>query len=106
MDNLAPLYKIAAINVNSITSLSRKLNLEMFLKQNNIDICLLSETKTYKSETIEITNYMTLINNRNENRPRGGGTAILIKKGINFSEVLHPTSLHNKVVEYTIANCY
>lgn len=96
-------YKIVAINVNSITSVYKKMNLENFLQQNNIDICLLTETKMNETHSLEIPNYTSFVNNRKNKRARDGGTAILVKeKKMDAIETQLPLSTTNKIIEHTI----
>jgi exonuclease III len=56
----------------------RNLDLEHFLNQHGVDICLLSETFLNRGQAFRLTNYAY---HRTENNS-GGGTAILVRRGI------------------------
>lgn len=56
-----------------------------------------------ESHSLAIPKYNTINNNRQNKRARGGGTAILLKKGIYFTEVRHPPCTNFKLLEFTIA---
>jgi exonuclease III len=58
---------------------SRKQKLDHFLGQHGIDICLLTETHLRSKEVFRLANYVCHLNDR---LTEGGGTAILVWRGI------------------------
>ncbi|XP_015437834.1 PREDICTED: uncharacterized protein LOC107192981 [Dufourea novaeangliae] len=93
--------KVAAINVNSIISNSRRLDLLKFLQEYSHDALLISETKLNARYKISFKNYHVLRTDR-PNAKQGGGTAIIIKRNIPFERISYPTSMVNEILEYTI----
>lgn len=92
---------IIAINVNSIISLQRRLNLKDLVEEHDPDFVLLSETKLSNKYKINIENYSCARDDR-PNSIQGGGTAALIKNKIKFQHI-HPACLVNaKCLEATI----
>jgi exonuclease III len=76
----------------------KKLELEQFLSQHGVDICLLNETHLELGRAIRFANYVC---HRTDRRTRGGGTAILVHRGIDhyavpFSGLQHleATAIH------------
>jgi hypothetical protein len=57
----------------------RKLELEHFLNHHGIDICLLSETFLNPVQVFRLANYIC---HRTDRPTHGGGTAILVRRGI------------------------
>ena len=57
----------------------RKLELEHFLSQHGVDICFLSETFLNPRQAFRLANYVC---HRKERPTAGGGTAILVRRGI------------------------
>lgn len=103
MDNTTLLsLKIAAVNANSIASTQKQADVHHFLAEMALDILLISETKLNSSHRINFAGYNTVRNDRNVTGARGGGTAILVKENINFSEVHYPNSKDKQILEYTI----
>lgn len=80
IDNL----KVITLNINSIYSIKKRAELKQFLNENNPHILLLSETKINSSIKIYFKGYNCIRTDRENNR--GGGTAILIKRNITFSQ--------------------
>lgn len=78
-------FKIIHINVNSIIRLSRRHELCNFLDINKPDFVLLNETKLNAKHKINFQNYETIRRDR-PNSVRGGGVAILVRKGIKHRE--------------------
>jgi hypothetical protein len=64
----------------------RKLELEHFLSQHRVDICLLSETLLNPGQAFQLANYVC---HRTDRPTEGGGTAILVRHGIAH----HPVSV-------------
>ncbi|KAI4474387.1 hypothetical protein M0804_014885 [Polistes exclamans] len=93
--------KIAAINVNSFVSLSKRLDLLNFIKTNNLEIILVDETKLNKKHKIQFKDY-NIIRSDRSNGSRGGGMAIIIKCKIQHETIFFPTSRNNTILEYTI----
>ena len=77
--------KIIHINVNSIISISRRYELQTFLKLHDPDIVLLNETKLNKLHKVYFNNYNMIRNDRKDAK-QGGGTAILIKDIIKYEK--------------------
>jgi len=70
--------RLACWNADGIRG--RKLELEYFLSEHGIDIHLLSETQLEPTrEALRWTNYVCHLTDR---PTRGGGTAILVRRGI------------------------
>lgn len=92
--------KIISINVNSIVTNQRRLSLANMLKANNPDIVFLSETKLKVNHVINFQEYIMIRNDR-KNR-MGGGTAILIKRNIEFKKVNIQLQQCESLIEYTI----
>ena len=106
METIAPcnenkekkILKILAINVNSIISLYRRNNLNIFLKKQSPDILAISETKLNKNHKLFFENYCIFRNDRE--KKEGGGTALLIKKNICCKKISTPSNL--EVIETTM----
>ncbi|CAG5093147.1 Protein of unknown function [Cotesia congregata] len=94
------IIRFSAINVNSLEANKRKLDMEEFVKNNQIDIALISETKLHSEHKLSFNDY-NLIRTDRPNAKNGGGTAILINKKLSFTPISYPNSLSNKVIEYT-----
>jgi hypothetical protein len=76
----------------------RKLEMEHFLSEHSIDICLLNEMLLKSDRALSFANYVC---RRTNNPTRGGGTAILVRGGIDHYAVpvsglqlLEPTTMH------------
>ena len=65
----------------------RKLELEHFLSQHGVDICLLSETFLNSGQAFRLANY---VYHRTDRSTAGGGTAILVRRGITHHSVTVP----------------
>lgn len=91
-------YKIIMMNVNSIISNYKRSQLLELINSKKPDIVLINETKLNKRHTLYFKNY-DIVRNDRESGTKGGGTAIIIKKGIKFSH-LHFVQ-HNKILENT-----
>ena len=80
----------------------RKLELEHFLSQHGVDICLLSETLLKPEQTFRLANYVCHCIDR---RTLGGGTAILVCRGIVHHSVPVPglTHLEATAIQVTFA---
>lgn len=82
--NITPkTLNVIQINENSIIKLSRRYDLVKFLSLHNPDFVMLNETKLNPKHNINFDNYNFVRKDR-LGAARGGGTAILIKKGIKF----------------------
>ncbi|XP_015435693.1 PREDICTED: uncharacterized protein LOC107191219 [Dufourea novaeangliae] len=104
MNNSVPTnnhIRIAAINVNSIIANYRRLELLQFLETYKHDFVFLSETKLNANHKMSFTDN-NLIRTDRANAIQGGGTAILVKKGIEYEIVNFPASINNEILEYTI----
>jgi hypothetical protein len=69
----------------------RKLELEHFLSQHGVDICLLSETRLNSNQAFRLANYVC---HRTDRPTAGGGTAILVRRGIVHHSVPVPGLTH------------
>lgn len=78
--------KILQWNCRSI--LSNKGSFELYICENNIDICLLSETWLNKHHNFKISGYNIFRNDRIDRK--GGGVAIVLKKTIAFKSIIIP----------------
>jgi len=79
-----------------------KLQLEQFLSQHGVDICLLCETFLKPHEALRLANYVC----HHTDRPTtGGGTAILVRRGIVQNSLPVPGLTHLEVtaVQVTLA---
>lgn len=92
---------ITAINVNSLVTIQKRYDLLELARTTNSDIVLISETKLNASHQFNPADY-NLIKTDRPAATAGGGTAILIKNNINYKRIRHPSSLSNKLMEYTI----
>lgn len=75
--------KIVTWNTNGI--LNRKLELEAFLLEQKIDICLISETHMTKTSTLKLRGYKIYSTIHPDNLAKGG-CAIIIKENIKHNE--------------------
>lgn len=78
------LLKIALWNANGLSQ--HKLEVQAFLKEQNIDIMLVSETHFTNKSFFNIKNY-TIYDTKQPNGKACGGTAVLIKRGIRHYEL-------------------
>lgn len=97
MNNL----KIIALNVNSIVSIHRRLNLLKFLNKHNPDIMLLSETKLKAKHYIEFEQYHVVRQDRQHTK-QGGGTAILVHNKFKYQHITIDKLLYSAGLETTI----
>jgi hypothetical protein len=63
----------------------RKLELDHFLRQHGIDMCLLTETHLRSGEAFRMANYVC---HRTDRLTEGGVTATLVRRGIHHYAVL------------------
>jgi hypothetical protein len=92
--------RLACWNANGVRG--RKQELDHFLGQHGIDICLLTETHLRSGEVFRLANYVC---HRNDRLTQGGGTAILVRRGIDHHAVpiqglqhLEATAIQGKLV--------
>lgn len=83
--------KVIQLNINSIISLAKRTEFEIFIKQNTPHIVLLSETKLNKVHKLNINGYTTLRNDRTKNK--GGGTAILYTENLKCEQIQTPKNI-------------
>ena len=93
--------KIISVNTNSIISNKKRDELLTFIKKQNPEILLLSETKLNKNHKISFKDY-NIIRTDRHNATQGGGTAIVIKKNIKYEIIESPSSKLNQILEYSI----
>jgi endonuclease/exonuclease/phosphatase family metal-dependent hydrolase len=81
---------------------ARKLELEHFLSQHGVDICLLMETFLNPGQALRLANYVCY---RTDRPTAGGGTAILVRRCIVHHSVPIPglTHLEATAVQVTLA---
>ncbi|KAL3267675.1 hypothetical protein HHI36_024319 [Cryptolaemus montrouzieri] len=75
--------KLAFWNANSL--INKKQELTIFLEGNRIDIMLINETYLKTTKDFKIRNYTVYRRDREEGK--GGGTAILVKRGLEHGEL-------------------
>jgi hypothetical protein len=75
----------------------RKLELEHFLSQHGVDICLLSEAFLHPDQAFRLTNYVC---HRTERTTAGGGRAILVHHSVPLPSL---TYLEATAVQVTLA---
>lgn len=92
--------RIATWNANGIKN--KKHELEAFLKMQNIDVCLISETHSTRQSYLKIQGYQLYETIHPDNQARGG-TAVIIKNYIKHHECQHYQSPETQltVVEIT-----
>ena len=78
---------IAHINIRSC--INKNLELQLFLKENNIDILTLNETRLKPNKKFEIPNYVVLRKDRA--KKKGGGVTVILRKDIKFEPLTIPT---------------
>lgn len=109
MDNI---LEVAIWNANGL--LQHFAELEVFLKKENIDICLISETHFTNQSFIKISNYDAYHTPHPAGRARGG-TAILIRNNIEHYEKskickeemqVTTVNIHMKKKDFSIAAIY
>lgn len=94
---------VVALNVNSIYTIQRRGTLFDFLAEHKPDLLLVSETKLRPENNLCFPGYSFVRNDRKNSGDRSaGGTGILIKSHIQFSQVLIPDILNFQHVESTI----
>ena len=95
--------KISQLNINGYKS--KKQELKTYLIENKTDILCLNETKLIKNETINIPNYIPIMNNRLNRRTVrsfGGGTAILIRDDIAFDSIRKYQIGKHEIISLTV----
>ena len=93
--------RLACWNAEGVRGM--KLELEHFLSQHGVDICLLSETFLNPGQAFRFANYVC---HRTDRLTAGGGTAILDRRGIVHHSVPVPglTHLEATAVQVTLAD--
>jgi hypothetical protein len=81
--------RLACWNADGIRS--RKLELEHFLGQDDVDICLLSKTFLNPGQAFRLANYVC---HRTDRPTMGGSTAILVRRGVVHHSVPVPGLTH------------
>jgi len=81
--------RLTCWNVDGVRG--RKLELEHFLSQHVVDICLLIETFLNPGQGFHLANYVC---HRTDRPSTGGGTAILVRRGIVHHSVPVPGLTH------------
>lgn len=93
--------KIASLNINSLISNQKRNEILNFSEDHNPDLMLISETKLKQQHKISFKEYNIIRNDRTFNT--GGGTAILVKKSINFETINIPPLIAPVIETTTIA---
>lgn len=102
--NNTSLINCYAINVNSLIHMKKRYDLQVFLNGNDIDIAMISETKLSEKHKLKLLNHNTFRTNRKSLiAAKGGGTALIINKIINATQLTQPHYLKLKCLEYTAA---
>jgi hypothetical protein len=83
--------RLACWNADGVRG--RKLEPEHFLSQHGVDICLLIETFLNSVQAFRLANYVC---HRTDRPTAGGGTAILVRRGIVHHSVPVPGLTHLK----------
>ena len=60
--------RIVAYNINSLYSLEKRTSFNLFLKKNNPDIALISETNVTQRNNIDFANYKTFRTDKSEGK--------------------------------------
>jgi len=79
----------------------RKIELEHFLNQYGVDICLLSEKFINHGQALRLANYVC---HRTDRPKAGGGTAILVSRGIAHHSVPIPGLTHLEATAIQVTN--
>jgi hypothetical protein len=92
--------RLACWNADGVRG--RKLELEHFLGQHGVDICLLSGTFLNPGQAFRLANYVC---QRTDRPTAGGGTAILVPRGITHHPVPVPvlTQLEATAIQVVLA---
>lgn len=94
--------KVIALNVNSIIKITRRHNLNNFIKKNHPDFMLISETKLNENHKVSFSNYNVYRNDRLIDS--GGGTAIICKNVYKVEQMPHDNNI--KSLEYTMVKVF
>jgi hypothetical protein len=81
-ENVAKALRLACWIADGLRG--RKLELEHFLCQHGVDICLFTETHLKVRDVFRLANYVC---HRRDRPTEGGGTAILVRRGIDHYAV-------------------
>jgi hypothetical protein len=81
--------RLACWNANGVRG--RKLELEHFLSQHGVDICLLCKTRPNSNQAFRLANYVC---HRTDRPTAEGGIAILVRRGIVHHSVHVPSLTH------------
>ena len=87
--------RVASWNAEEVRG--SKLELEHFLSQHGVDICLLSETLLTPGEAFRLAHYVCL---RKDRPTGGGGTAILVRRGIVHHSIPVPGLTHLRLLPF------
>lgn len=94
--------KVTALNVNSIIKISRRHNLNEFLREHRPDFLLISETKLKNKHKVLFSKYETFRNDRQSDA--GGGTAVICKNIFKTEQIACDPNI--KSFEYTMVKVY
>lgn len=96
---------IMAINVGSLITLHRRVDIETFTKHNNPDVVLLSETRISAIHKVNIANYIFPRNDKLPNNP-GRGTGILLKDCFNHQAIDTATLIGTSTQSFLLVSVY
>ena len=88
MASLKSLTNVNVMSWNANSIISKKDEFVHFIKTKNIGVAMISETFLNPGSKFSITNFTTY---RNDRPTLGGGTAIVVKRGIEHFEAVLPT---------------
>ena len=77
--------RLACWNADGVRG--RKMELDHFLGKHGVDICLLTETHLRSGQVFRLANYVC---HRTDRPTEGGGTAILVRRGIDHYAIPVP----------------
>ena len=81
---------LSIVHWNANGLIHKKLELEDFIKEHQVDILLITETHLKKYHNIYIPNYTTIRNDRTSGKK--GGTAIIINNKLKFTSINYNTT--------------
>lgn len=97
---------IHQLNVNSLISLKKRTDLSVYLNRHKPDIVLINESKLNPTHRVQFSGYNFVRNDR-PNSTRGGGTAILVKRPIQFtalSPALKLEGMESTIIKIILSN--
>lgn len=102
MSKILNLLNIAHLNINSLKSITKQMELNEYLIKSNLDIIALNETNLKKTHNFDFNQY-NIIRNDNETR-RKGGIAIIVKKELNYEQIEINSANEKEILAIEITN--